>query len=61
MNADKRKFDVVQTLEGKSPLEVFRNYQQALTAAGLQVRLLCEKIAGTSIELGHTATIPSNP
>ena len=29
--------------EGKSPLEVFRNYQQALTAAGLQVRLLCEK------------------
>lgn len=55
LSADKRRFDAVQTLEGKvtriaylgpkgkSPLEVFRNYQQALTAAGLQVQLLCEK------------------
>ena len=58
LSTDKGKFDVVQTLEGKvtrisylgpkgkSPLEVFRNYQQALTAAGLQVRLLCEKACG---------------
>jgi len=58
LSTDKSTFDVVQTLEGKVtrisylgpkgkfPLEVFRNYQQALTAAGLQVRLLCEKACG---------------
>lgn len=28
---------------GKSPLEVYRNYEQALTAAGLKRRFACEK------------------
>jgi OOP family OmpA-OmpF porin len=55
LSADKRRFDTLQTLEGKitrinyfgpkgkSALEVFRNYQQALAAAGLQVRVLCQQ------------------
>ncbi len=54
-NVDKLTFDSVQTFEGKitriqyfgpkgkPALEVFRNYQQALMAAGLQVRVLCQE------------------
>jgi OmpA-OmpF porin, OOP family len=32
---------------GKAPLEVFRNYEQALKAAGLQVKFRCELDCGT--------------